>query len=58
MVRIHGYAAAARLLDNTEEMVRERYSHIEAGEQPTVEIEQVKENVAFASVIEDDPRAL
>jgi integrase len=32
MVRTHGYAAAARLLDNTEEMVRERYSHIEAGE--------------------------
>lgn len=32
MVRTHGYAAAARLLNNTEEMVRERYSHIEAGE--------------------------
>ena len=32
MVREHGYAAAARLLDNTERMVRERYSHIEAGE--------------------------
>lgn len=32
MVRTNGYAAAARLLDNTEEMVRERYSHIEAGE--------------------------
>lgn len=32
MVRTDGYAAAARLLDNTEEMVRERYSHIEAGE--------------------------
>ena len=26
------------------------------GQQPTVEIEQVQENVAFASVIEDDPR--
>jgi hypothetical protein len=32
MVRTNGYAAAARLLDNTEEMVRERYSHIQAGE--------------------------
>lgn len=32
MVRTHGYTAAARLLDNSEQMVRERYSHIEAGE--------------------------
>lgn len=32
LVREKGYAAAARLLDNTERMVRERYSHIEAGE--------------------------
>jgi len=32
MVRAKGYAAAARLLDDTERMVRERYSHIEAGE--------------------------
>lgn len=31
MVREKGYAAA-RLLDDTEEMVRERYPHIEAGE--------------------------
>ena len=28
------------------------------GQQPTVEIEQVQENVAFASVVDDDPRAL
>jgi predicted RNA-binding protein with TRAM domain len=28
------------------------------GQQPTVEIGQVQENVAFASVIDDDPRAL
>jgi hypothetical protein len=28
-----GYATAARYLDNSEQMVRERYSHIEAGEQ-------------------------
>lgn len=27
-------------------------------EQPTIEIEQVQENVAFASVIEDEPRAV
>jgi len=31
LVRSHGFAAAARLLDNSERMVRERYSHIEAG---------------------------
>jgi len=28
------------------------------GDEPTVEIEQVKANVAFASVVERDPRAL
>jgi len=28
------------------------------GEQLTVEIEQVQENLAFASVVENDPRAL
>lgn len=28
------------------------------GDEPTVEIEQVHENVAFASVIDSDPRAL
>jgi predicted RNA-binding protein with TRAM domain len=28
------------------------------GDQPTVEIEQVQENVAFASIIDSDPRAL
>jgi integrase len=32
LVRAFGYTAAARYLDNSEEMVRERYSHIEAGE--------------------------
>ena len=30
--RTSGYAAAARALDNSEEVVREHYSHIEAGE--------------------------
>ncbi|MDL5363856.1 TRAM domain-containing protein [Halalkalicoccus sp. NIPERK01] len=33
-------------------------SGAQPGEQPTVEIDQVQENVAFASVVEDDPRAL
>lgn len=32
MVRSKGFAAAARLLDDTERMVRQRYSHIEAEE--------------------------
>ena len=32
LVRTSGYTVAARYLDNSEEMVRERYSHIEAGE--------------------------
>jgi hypothetical protein len=33
LVRQFGYATAARYLDNSEQMVRERYSHTEAGEQ-------------------------
>jgi len=32
LVHAFGYTVAARYLDNSEEMVRERYSHIEAGE--------------------------
>jgi len=32
MVREFGYAAAARYLDNSEEMVREAYQHIEAAD--------------------------
>jgi hypothetical protein len=32
LVRASGHAAAARTLDNSEEVVREHYSHIEAGE--------------------------
>lgn len=32
MVRRHGVTAAARLLDNSERVVRDAYSHIEAGE--------------------------
>jgi hypothetical protein len=31
LVRTSGHAAAARVLDNSEEVVREHYSHIEAG---------------------------
>ena len=31
LVRRSGHAAAARALDNSEEVVREHYSHIEAG---------------------------
>ena len=32
LVRTSGHAAAARALDNSEEIVREHYSHIEAGD--------------------------
>lgn len=32
LVRAFGYTVAARYLDNSEEMVRKRYSHIKAGE--------------------------
>jgi integrase len=32
LVRAFGYMVAARYLDNSEEIVREQYSHIEAGE--------------------------
>ena len=32
LVRAFGYTVAARYLSNSEEMVRERHSHIEAGE--------------------------
>jgi len=31
LVRAFEYTVAARYLDNSEEMVRERYSHIQAG---------------------------
>ena len=32
LVRAFGYTVATRYLDNSEEIVRERYSHIEADE--------------------------
>lgn len=47
LVRIYGYTAAARYLDNSEEMVREAYSHIDAGEQA---------DVATAALAESDQR--
>jgi integrase len=43
LVRAFGYTMAARYLDNSEEMVRERYSHIEAGELGNVATEALKE---------------
>lgn len=47
LVRQFGYATAARYLDNSEQMVRERYSHIEAGEQA---------DMATAALAESDQR--
>jgi integrase len=47
LVREFGYATAARYLDNSEQMVRERYSHIEAGEQA---------DMATAALAESDQR--
>jgi len=41
LVRAFGYTVAARFLDNSEEMVRERYSHIEAGELGDVATEAI-----------------
>jgi integrase len=43
LVRSFGYTVAARYLDNSEEMVRERYSHIEAGELGDVATEALSE---------------
>jgi integrase len=43
LVRAFGYTAAARYLDNSEEMVRERYSHIEAGELGDIATEALTE---------------
>ncbi|SDD82801.1 Predicted RNA-binding protein, contains TRAM domain [Natrinema hispanicum] len=33
-------------------------SGAQPGDEPTIEIEQVQKNVAFASVVDSDPRAL
>jgi len=43
LVRAFGYTVAARYLDNSEEMIRERYSHIEAGELGDVATEALDE---------------
>jgi hypothetical protein len=43
LVRAFGYTVAARYLDNSEEMVRERYSHIEAGELGDVATEALED---------------
>ena len=43
LVRAFGYTAAVRYLDNSEEMVRERYPHIEAGELGDVATEALEE---------------
>lgn len=43
LVQAFGYTVAARYLDNSEEMVRERYSHIEAGELGDVATEALKD---------------
>ncbi len=43
LVRAFGYTVAARYLDNSEEMVRERYSHIEAGQLGDVATEALNE---------------
>ena len=49
LVRAFGYTVAARYPDNSEEMVRERYFHIEAGEPGDVATEALEE-------IDDDVR--
>lgn len=43
LVRAFGYTVAARYLDNSEEMVRERYSYIEAGELGDIATEALTE---------------
>ena len=43
LVRTFGYTVAARYLDSSEGMIRERYSHIEAGEFDDVATEALAE---------------
>ncbi|WP_338737906.1 tyrosine-type recombinase/integrase [Haloplanus salilacus] len=43
LVRAFGYTTAARYLDNSEEMIREQYSHIEAGELGDMAAEAIEE---------------
>ena len=47
LVRAFGYTVAARYLDNSEYMVQERYSHIEAGELGDVATDALKEFDGF-----------
>ena len=53
LVRAFGYTVAARYLDNSEEMVRERYSHIEAGELGDVATEALNEIDSISENPED-----
>jgi GMP synthase PP-ATPase subunit len=43
LVRGFGYTVAARYLDNSEKMIRERYSHIEADELGDIATEAINE---------------
>jgi hypothetical protein len=43
LVRAFGFTAAARYLDNSEEMVRKRYSHLEAGELGDIATEAIEQ---------------
>ena len=43
LVRALGYTVAARYLDNSEELVRERDSHIEAGKLGDVATQKINE---------------
>nr|WP_241431198.1 hypothetical protein [Halococcus thailandensis] len=52
LVRTSGHAAAARALDNSEEVVREHYSHIEAGDladQMTSAFEEADQNAGLSA---------
>jgi hypothetical protein len=53
LVRAFGYTVAARYLDNSEEMVRERYSHIEAGELGDVATEALDETDPVSEIGDD-----
>jgi len=48
LVRAFGYTVAVRYLDNSEEMVRERYSYIEAGELGNVATETLNKIDSFS----------
>jgi hypothetical protein len=54
LVRAFGYTSAARYLDNPEDMVGKRYSHIEAGELGDVAAEALEKfysGVCFNGVL-------